>query len=140
MLQDDQLPQHSAFGLTGRVLFTSLFFVSGLTHFTNVPYYIDLMPGEIPLKVFWIYVSGIVELAGAVMILANFRPRLGAWLIVLFMVPVTFAVHGYEMLYAETEAMRMAQQAHFIKGLAITGAALMFTQLGVKAGPKSFSA
>ena len=140
MLRDDQLPQHSAFGLTGRVLFTSLFFLSGLTHFTNVPYYIDLMPGEIPLKLFWIYVSGVIELAGAGMILANYRPRLGAWLIVLFMVPVTLTVHGYEMLYAETEALRAAEQAHFIKGLAITGAALMLTQLGVKAAPISANA
>jgi uncharacterized membrane protein YphA (DoxX/SURF4 family) len=140
MLRDDQLPHHTAFGLTGRVLFTSLFFLSGLTHFTNVPYYVDLMPDEIPLKLFWIYVSGLVELAGAGMILANVRPRLGAWLIVLFMVPVTFAVHGYEMLYAETEPLRAAQQAHFLKGLALTGAALMFTQLGVKAGAKPSNA
>lgn len=136
MLRDDQLPHHAAFGLIGRVLFTSLFFLSGLTHFTNVPYYVDLMPEEIPLKLLWIYVSGVVELVGAALILVNVRPRLGAWLIVLFMVPVTFAVHGYEMLYAETEALRAAQQAHFLKGLALTGAALLLTQLGVKAGPR----
>ena len=132
MLQDDQLPKLPVIGLIGRLLFTLLFFLSGLTHFTNVPYYIDLMPNEIPLQVFWIYVSGVVELVGATFILLNWRPRLGAWLIVLFMIPVTFAVHGYEKLYAETEAMRAAQQAHFLKGLALTGAALLLTQLGVK--------
>lgn len=132
MLQDDQLPKLPVIGLIGRLLFTLLFFLSGLTHFTNVPYYIDLMPNEIPLQVFWIYVSGVVELVGATFILLNWRPRLGAWLIVLFMIPVTFAVHGYEMLYAETEAMRAAQQAHCLKGLALTGAALLLTQLGVK--------
>lgn len=135
MLQDNQLPTHPALGLIARILFTSLFFLSGLTHFTNVPYYIDLMPEEIPFQLFWIYISGVVELVGAAMILVGWRPKLGAWLIVLFMVPVTFAVHGYEMLFAETEALRAAQQAHFLKGLALTGAALLITQVGVRPAP-----
>ena len=132
MLQGDQLPTHAAIGIVARILFTSLFFLSGLTHFTNVPYYIDLMPDMIPFQTFWIYVSGVVELVGAAMILANWRPRLGAWLIVIFMIPVTFLVHGYEMLYADSEVVRAAQQAHFLKGLALTGAALLITQVGVK--------
>ena len=132
MLQDHQLPHHPAISIFARILFTSLFFLSGLTHFTNVPYYVDLMPDEIPFQVFWIYISGVIELVGAVMILINWRPRLGAWLIVLFMVPVTFLVHGYEMLNGDTEAIRAAQQAHFLKGLALTGAALLITQVGVK--------
>ena len=133
MLQDDQLPTHSAISALGRVLFTSLFFLSGLTHFTNLPYYIALMPDALPFQTFWIYVSGVVELLGAAMILPNWRARLGGWPIVLFMVPVTFAVHGYEMLFADTEPMRAAQQAHFLKGLALTGAALLITQTGVAA-------
>eukprot|EP00435_Cladocopium_sp_Y103_P077983 s1_g1722.t1 len=137
MFEEDHLPNHPSLGLIGRALFTSLFFLSGLTHFTNVPYYIDLMPEEIPFQLFWIYLSGVVELAGAAMILANWRPRLGAWLIVLFMVPVTFAVHGYEMIYADTEAERVMEQAHFLKGIALTGAALLITQVGVKPKPRT---
>jgi len=129
---NEKLPTHSMISILGRVLFTSLFFLSGITHFTNVPYYIALMPEAIPFQLFWVYLSGVVELIGAALILANYQARLGAWLIVLFMVPVTFAVHGYEMLYAETELMRAAQQAHFLKGLALTGAALLFTQVGVR--------
>jgi len=131
MFTDNQLPTHPVLALMARVLFTSLFFLSGLTHFTNVPYYIDLMPEAIPLPELWIFVSGVVELVGAAMVLANWRPQLGAWLLVLFMIPVTFAVHGYEMLFAETGAARAMQQAHFLKGLALTGAALLITQLGV---------
>ncbi|MEL7453401.1 MAG: DoxX family protein [Pseudomonadota bacterium] len=110
-------------------------FRTGLTHFTNVPYYTDLMPEEIPFQVFWVYLSGGVELVGAAMILTNRQPRLGAWLIVLFMIPVTFAVHGYEMIYAATEPERAMQQAHFLKGIALTGAALLITQFGVKPRP-----
>lgn len=137
MINDTQLPTHPAIGIIARLLFTSLFFLSGITHFTNVPYYVDLMPDEIPFQAFWIYISGVVEIIGATMILLCWRPRLGAWLIVLFMVPVTFAVHGYEMLYADTEALRAAQQAHFLKGIALTGAALLITQAGVRPASQS---
>ncbi|MEM9256725.1 MAG: DoxX family membrane protein [Pseudomonadota bacterium] len=131
MLAEHQLPNHLALTLAARLLFTSLFFLSGVTHFTNIPYYVGLMPETAPYPVFWVLVSGVVELAGAFMILCNWRPRLGAWMLVLFLIPVTIAVHGYEMLHAEGEAMRAIQQASFIKGFSLVGAALLITQMGV---------
>ena len=130
MLAESQLPNHPALTVIGRFLFTFLFFLSGITHFTNIPYYIGLMPESIPFRLFWVLLSGVVELAGAAMIMFNWRPRLGGWLLISFLVPVTIAVHGYEMLNAEDEVMRLLQQAHFIKGFALVGAALLITQLG----------
>ncbi len=130
MFEEDRLPNGPALTLAARVLFTSLFFLSGVTHFTNIPYYVSLMPEAIPYQTFWILSSAFVELAGAAMILFNWRARLGGWLLALFLVPVTVLVHGYEMLHADTEAMRLMQQAHFLKGIALTGAALLVTQLG----------
>ncbi|MEM8635667.1 MAG: DoxX family membrane protein [Pseudomonadota bacterium] len=130
LLADEQLPRNTVLTVTARTLFTSLFFLSGITHFTNIPYYQDLMPDNVPYSLFWILISGVVELAGAAMILFNWRARLGGWLLVAFLLPVTFVVHGYEMIYAETEIMRAMQQAHFLKGIALTGAALLITQLG----------
>ena len=131
MLAEEKLPQNLAIALCARFLFTSLFLLSGITHFTNIPYYVALMPDSTPAPVFWVLVSGVVELAGAVMILFNWRPRLGGWLLVLFLLPVTIVVHGYEMLYAEEAAVRALQQAHFIKGFSLVGAALLITQVGV---------
>lgn len=131
MLIDEKLPQHIAINVVARFLFTSLFLLSGITHFTNVPYYVELMPDSMPYQLFLIYLSGVVELAGALMILFNWRPRLGGWLLVLFLLPVTLVVHGYEMLNAQSEVVRALQQAHFLKGFALTGAALLITQIGV---------
>ena len=131
MFAEDRLPNHIALNLLARALFVSLFIISGITHFTNIPYYVSLMPAAFPYPVFWVFLSGVVELAGAAMILCNWHPRLGGWLIVIFMVPVTIVVHGYEMLHAESEVIRALQQAHFLKGFALTGAALLITQLGV---------
>ena len=131
MFAENRLPNSPALTLTARVLFASLFLLSGITHFTNIPYYVGLMPDVVPYPVAWTLISGVVELAGAGMILFNWRPRLGGWLIILFLVPVTIVVHGYEMIYAAEETARLNQQAHFLKGLALTGAALLVTQLGV---------
>ena len=131
MLADQYLPKHISINIAGRVLFMSLFVLSGITHFTNIPYYVSLMPEAFPYPLFWIFLSGAVELLGAAMILLNWRARLGAWLIVLFLLPVTIVVHGYAMNHAESEVLRALQQAHFLKGFALAGAGLLITQLGV---------
>ena len=131
MLTEDRLPNHRTLTLAARLLFTQIFFLSGVTHFTDVQGYVALMPESIPFREPMVLLSGVVELVGAAMILVDWRPRLGAWLIVLFLIPVTVAVHGYEMLHAETEAMRAIQQASFLKGFSLIGAALLITQLGV---------
>ncbi len=137
MFAEHQLPNHQALTVAARVLFTALFFLSGITHFINIPYYLSLMPEAFPYKLFWVLLSGVVELSGAAMILFNWRPRLGGWLLVIFLLPVTIVVHGYEMIHAEGEAMRAIQQASFIKGFTLIGAALLITQLGVehRSGP-----
>ena len=131
MLSENDLPHHRGLTLAARVLFTSLFFLSGVTHFTNIPYYVSLMPAAVPFPVLLVLVSGVVELAGAAMILFNWHPRLGGWLLILFLVPVTLVVHGYELFTQKDPVLWALQQAHFLKGFALMGAALLITQLGV---------
>lgn len=119
-------------GLLGRIMFTLIFFLSGITHFTGMADYVALMPEAIPFRPFWVLISGVVELAGAAMILFNKYPRLGAWLIVVFLVPVTIVVHGTAMVNDPDARMRAIQLSFFLKGVAMTGGALLITQLGVK--------
>jgi putative oxidoreductase len=129
----DLLLEHAAIGVLGRVMFTLIFFASGITHFTDMQSYVDLMPAAIPARGFWVMISGVVELVGATMIVTNRYARLGAWLIAIFLVPVTITVHGVLMLTAPDEAMQRIQLSFFLKGVTMTGAALIFTQLGVAA-------
>lgn len=131
MLAERHLPNNRALCLLARFLFTFLFLLSGVTHFTNIPYYVALMPDDFPFAVFLVLLSGVVELLAAFMILFNWRPRLGGWLLVVFLLPVTFVVHGYWMIHAQDEVMQAMQQAHFIKGISLIGAALLITQTGV---------
>lgn len=118
-------------GTIGRGMFTLIFFLSGITHFTDIESYVRLMHEAIPARPFWVLVSGAVELAGAILILTNRAPRLGGWLLVLFLVPVTVAVHGVDMVLNPDERLRAIQLSFFLKGVTMTGAALLITQLGV---------
>jgi uncharacterized membrane protein YphA (DoxX/SURF4 family) len=122
--------------LVGRLMFTLIFFLSGITHFTGMDDYVRLMPEAIPFRPFWVAISGVVELLGATLIAINRYPRLGAWLIALFLVPVTIVVHGTAMVTAEEAMMRQAQLSFFLKGITMTGAALLITQLGVAREPE----
>jgi putative oxidoreductase len=129
---NDLLLLHPAVAMTGRVMFTLIFFLSGITHFTNLSDYVALMPAAIPFRAFWVMISAVVELLGATMIVANWHPRLGGWLIFLFLVPVTATVHGVGMITAPDAPMQTIQTSFFLKGVTMAGAALLITQLGVR--------
>lgn len=117
--------------IAGRVMFTLIFFLSGITHFTDLASYVALMPEGIPFRPFWVIVSGIVELAGALLIVSNRMPELGGWLIFLFLVPVTIVVHGVAMATTPDPVMARIQTSFFLKGVAMAGSALLISQLGV---------
>ena len=122
---------HPAIGVLGRVMFTLIFFASGITHFTDIPTYVALMPPSTPFPTFWVLISGTVEIAGAIMIASNRYARLGGWLIFLVLVPVTIVVHGVMMVNATDPQMMRIQQSFFLKGVAMAGGALLISQLGV---------
>jgi uncharacterized membrane protein YphA (DoxX/SURF4 family) len=130
-MADDLRIESPAIALAGRVMLTLIFFLSGITHFTDMAGYVALMPAAIPFRPFWVAISAVVELAGAAMVVSNRRPRLGAWLIFLFLVPVTIVVHGVAMVTDPDARMRAMQTSFFLKGVAMAGAALLVTQLGV---------
>jgi putative oxidoreductase len=137
METDDLRIINPAIGITARILFTLIFFLSGITHFTAMSDYVNLMPAPIPFRAFWVAISGVVELVGAAMILFNYRPRLGAWLIVIFLVPVTIVVHGTAMIMLPDQVMRAVNVSMFLKGLAMIGCALFITQFGVAPAEKT---
>jgi putative oxidoreductase len=132
LIDESRLPLHPSIGIAGRILFTLIFFMSGVTHFTDIDGYVSLMHESIPFRTFWVLISGVVELLGAAMILSNRGARLGGWLIAIFLLPVTFTVHGLEMVTTESAEMQAIQMSFFLKGLTMTGGALLISQLGVR--------
>jgi putative oxidoreductase len=66
-------------------------------------------------------------------ILLGYRAKVGAWLIVLFLVPVTLMMHKFWAVH--DPMMAQMQMVMFMKNVAILGGALLISQFG--AGPLS---
>ena len=80
--------------------------------------------------------SGLLASAGGLSILLGYRARLGAALVVLFLVPVTLAMHRFWGV--PDPMMAQMQQAMFMKNFAMLGGVLLVSYFG--AGPFSFDA
>ena len=118
--------------LVGRILFAAIFILSGFFHFSQQDIAYAVHAG-VPMAGFLVPASGILALLGGLSILLGYRARLGAWLIVLFLVPVTLVMHNF---WAVKDPMvAQIQMAMFMKNVAMLGAALLISQLG--AGPLS---
>jgi putative oxidoreductase len=72
--------------------------------------------------------SGVLAVAGALSIALGYRARLGAWLIVLFLVPVTLAMHNFWAV--KDPMMAQMQMVMFMKNVSMLGGALLITQFG----------
>jgi putative oxidoreductase len=121
--------------LAGRALFAAIFLMSAPMHFTAKEIGYAASQG-LPLAGLLVPFSGVLALLGGLSILLGYRARIGAWLIVLFLVPVTLIMHKFWGI-ADPAAAQM-QMVMFMKNASMLGAALMFTYLG--AGPLSLDA
>jgi putative oxidoreductase len=73
---------------------------------------------------------------GAISIILGYHAKVGAWLIVVFLVPVTLYMHRF---WSVTDPMMHGLQlAMFMKNLSMLGGALMIAHFG--AGPLSLDA
>ena len=87
----------------------------------------------VPLASIAVPFSGLLALAGGLSILLGYRARIGAWLIVLFLVGVTPMLHNF---WTVTDPMMyQMQMVMFMKNVSMLGGALVVSQLG--SGPWS---
>jgi len=107
-----------------RLLFATIFVVMGIGHLTKLsamgPYaeMNGLKPGKL-----WVALSGLMILAGGIMIITGFGPDLGALLIFLFLIGTAFLMHRF---WKAEGQMRQMEQTQFFKDLALAGAAFGF--------------
>src|SRR5271170_11636 len=118
--------------LLGRFLFVLIFVMSGPRHFMSQIIAYAASQG-VPLASIAVPFSGVLALVGGLSILLGYRAKIGAWLIVLFLVAITPMLHKF---WAITDPMmQQIQMAMFFKNASMLGAALVITQLG--SGPWS---
>lgn len=121
--------------LAGRVLFSLIFLLAGPNHFAKQTIAFAASQG-VPLASVAVPLSGVIAVVGALSILLGYRTKIGAWLIVLFLVPVTFSMHKF---WGVTDPMTaQIQMIMFMKNISMLGGALLISQFG--AGPLSLDA
>jgi putative oxidoreductase len=116
--------------LLGRVLYSAVFLLYGLRHFGAGTVAYAATKG---VPAILVYLSGAIAVVGGLSVALGYRAKLGAWLIVIFLVPVTLVMHRFWGL-ADPNAVPL-QQAMFFKNFSMLGTALLVTQLG--SGPLS---
>ena len=121
--------------LVGRVCFSLIFLMTIFGHFSAG--YIGYAAQQgVPAASLLVPLSGIIAIAGGLSIALGYKAKIGAWLIVLFLVPVTFAMHNF---WTVTDPMmRGMQLAMFMKNVSMFGAALLISYFG--SGPLSLDA
>ena len=119
----------------GRFFYVLLFLMAGPNHFSKQTIAYAAAQG-VPLASIAVPLSGVLAIAGGLSILLGYRAKLGAWLIVLFLVPVSLMMHKF---WTVTDPMMaQIQMILFMKNVSMLGGALLISHFG--AGPFSLDA
>ncbi len=118
--------------LVGRILFSFIFIMAVMGHFTQQDISYAASAG-VPLASIAVPLSGIIAFLGGLSIAFGYKAKLGAWLIILFLIPVTLIMHNFWAV--SNQMMAQMQMAMFFKNLSMVGAALLIAYYG--SGPLS---
>jgi len=119
----------------GRALFVAIFLLAGRSHFDpgTIAY---ARSAGVPFAEFLVPASGVLAFLGGLSVLLGWRARVGAAMLVAFLVPVTLSIHAFWTV--KDPMMAQIQFAMFMKNLGLLGGALLVAHLG--AGPYSLDA
>jgi putative oxidoreductase len=121
--------------VTGRILFSAIFIMSGFLHFSQTEVDYAAQAG-VPMAKLLVPASGVLALVGGLSILLGYKAKVGAWLLVFFLVPVTLMMHNFWAV--KDPMMAQMQMGMFLKNVTMLGGALLISQFG--AGPLSLDA
>lgn len=105
-----------------RAVFGGYFAYNGINHFMNLPMLAGYAASKgVPYADAAVMITGLMLLVGGICLILGFRPRLGAALIMLFLLAVTPVMHDF--WNASDAQMRMNEFIHFAKNVAMFGGA-----------------
>jgi putative oxidoreductase len=123
--------------LASRIVFAVSVMVLSLGHFTAT----DMVAGyaaskKTPAPKAAVLVSGLMVWTGAVFIALGWHRFIGAGLVILFLLPISFKIHNYWSIADPN--MRMVDRVQFWKNVGLCGAALFIATYGRYEWPMSF--
>jgi putative oxidoreductase len=80
--------------LLGRFLYSLIFLSAILHHFSKEAIQYGASAG-VPMASILVPLSGILAFLGGLSILLGYKARTGAWLIIVFLIPVSFTMHNW---------------------------------------------
>jgi putative oxidoreductase len=117
--------------LAGRILISVMFLISG---FFKVGGYAQIVgyatAVHLPAPGVAIALAAAVELACGLAILAGFKTRFAAWLLFLYLIPVTYFFHNFWAVQGQEQ---QTQMVNFLKNAAIMGGLLVLAVHGAGA-------
>jgi putative oxidoreductase len=113
-----------------RLFFVLIFVLAAFNDFSKPTIAYAAAQG-VPLASIAVPLAGVLSIVGAFSILLGYRAKVGAWLIVLFLIPVTVMMHKFWGIADPHVAQD--QMINFLKNASMLGGALLITQFG--AGP-----
>lgn len=120
--------------LLGRVLFAHIFIVKSLDHFSAATFNHAVGMG-VPFPMLLVPLSGLLALLGGLSILLGYKAKIGAWLLIIFLLPTTFFMHRFWEI--QEGHIVLLQSYCFMKNLSLLGTCFMLTYFG--SGPLSLS-
>lgn len=118
--------------LIGRFLFSLIFIINGISHFTPQTIHYAAYMG-VPAPTVLVPIAGIIVFLGALTILLGYKGRLGAWILAVFLLVTAFGIHRFWQ--APDAHGSIMHHFCFWKNISLIGAALMVTYFGT--GPYS---
>ena len=118
--------------LLGRFLYSIIFILASFSHFSKATILMASQYG-VPMAGFLVPFSGILSFLGGLSILLGYRAKLGAWLIIAFLAPVTLMMHKFWIFQDPIGAT--IEKIMFMKNMSMLGGALLIAYFG--SGPLS---
>jgi putative oxidoreductase len=116
--------------LPGRILFALIFIMGGISDFSGTA--IRYAAGHgVPAAHLLVPLAAVLALAGGLLVAVGFATRLGALLLVAFLVPVTLMMHDFWKV--ADPAARQMQLINFMKNVSMLGGALVLFVFGAGA-------
>ena len=118
----------SAVFLLGRLITGIYFFYNGINHFTKLKMLTQYAATKgVPAPSVAVIVAGVLLLLGGLSIITGYKPKIGILLLVIFLLPVTLAMHRF---WTVSDPMaRISEMVNFTKNFALLGSLLMISTI-----------
>lgn len=121
--------------LIGRILFAALFVMSGVNHLAQLEGTSQYAAAKgVPAPKLMVILTGLALLVGGLSILFWFWVKVGAWLLVAFLLVAAFKMHNFWAV--EDPGEKQVEMAQFWKNVALAGAAVILYV--VQMSPEAF--